>query len=112
MRRRVGQITGIAASSQKCSKARAEKSAAGFFIEYSSRLAARAPRRHILPCTLPGRRQRTAVRTFLSNMLLPARANTPARGVIGRFCTKNMEVLGKECRRHARNVFTERSRSG
>ena len=39
-------------------------------------------------------------------------ARTCRACVASRFCTKNAEIFGKECRRHARNVFTERSRLG
>jgi hypothetical protein len=87
---------------------RGENPPRAFSLAFRNRTTAARHDAAISPCTCLG----VVSEPSSEPKFLPIRANVPARGVIGWFCTKNAEALGKKCRRHARTVFSELSDLG
>src|SRR2546425_11463255 len=83
-----------APSSQKSSRARAEKSAAGFFIGISESDDGRTSRRRILPMHPAGRRKRAVVRTFQEFVLAGTRERAGARRGVSHRRTRSLFVEG------------------
>jgi hypothetical protein len=74
----VGQITGISSSSQEFSLARVGRPAAGFF-DRASRIGRQSRAHHPSTSALVARRHSA----LPSELIMPVRANVPARGVDG-----------------------------